>query len=30
VTVRRFEEWLLRRKAAKDSKKGKAGTPVTA
>jgi HAE1 family hydrophobic/amphiphilic exporter-1 len=29
VTVRRFEEWLLRRKAAKASK-GKAGTPITA
>jgi HAE1 family hydrophobic/amphiphilic exporter-1 len=30
VTVRRFEEWLLRRKAANGGKKGKAGTPVTA
>jgi HAE1 family hydrophobic/amphiphilic exporter-1 len=29
VTVRRFEEWLLRRKAAKNNKKA-TGTPVTA
>jgi hydrophobic/amphiphilic exporter-1 (mainly G- bacteria), HAE1 family len=30
VTVRRFEEWMQSRKAAKNGRKGKAGTPVTA